>query len=54
MSMERRNAWVVALYLIAGAIVVVLIVAEMSVSRFDACMSVGAFSKSQCEDYARE
>ncbi len=54
--MPRRldNALLVALYLIAAAVLAALLVKEFSRDRFGDWMSVGAFSREQCEDYARE
>lgn len=49
-----NNAVLVALYLFAAAILAVLMVKEFSRDRFGDCMSVGAFSRQDCEAYARE
>lgn len=54
MRVGRKNLILIALYGAAALILAVLAVAEFGQSRFDACMSVGAFSKTQCEEYARE
>ncbi len=52
---ERLDkALLVALYLVVGAILLTLFVAEFRRDRFGDCMSIGAFSKQQCEEYARE
>jgi hypothetical protein len=48
------NALLLALYLAAAAILAVLIAKEFSRDRFGDCMSIGAFSREQCEEYARE
>lgn len=54
MTPRPKNALLVALYLVAGLILVVLLAKEFSRDRFGDCMSVGAFSRQDCEAYARE
>ena len=54
MSTPRKDALPILLYLLAGAILVVLLVLEFQRDRFGDCMSIGAFSREACEEYARE
>ncbi len=54
MTASRKNALLIALYLAAAAILGVLLVLEFRRDRFGDCMSIGAFSKEACEEYARE
>lgn len=52
--MRRQTSLLVALYLAAATILGVLLALEFRRDRFGDCMSVGAFSKEDCEEYARE
>lgn len=52
--MPGKNILLIALYALSGLILGGLIAVEFSQSRYDACVSIGAFSKSQCEEYAQE
>jgi hypothetical protein len=54
MARPSKNALLLSLYAAAALLVAFLLLREFGHSRFDDCMSVGAFSKSACEDYARE
>ncbi len=54
MTARRKNALLIALYLVAGAILAVLLALEFRRDRFGDCMSTGAFSKEACEEYARQ
>jgi hypothetical protein len=54
MSSNRKNALILAVFLVAGAIAAALFVVEFRESRYDACMGIGAFSGSECEEYAWE
>lgn len=51
---RRSGALTALLFALALVIVAGLLVAEFRESRYDGCMRVGAFSKSECEDFARE
>lgn len=52
--MRPQTSLLVALYLAAAIILGVLLALEFRRDRFGDCMSVGAFSKEDCEEYARE
>jgi hypothetical protein len=54
MTAPRKNALLIALYLAAGTILAALLFKESRRDRFGDCMSIGAFSKEACEEYARE
>ena len=49
-----RNLWPIALFGLCVFILLGLLVADQGKSRFDDCMGIGAFTKSECEAYARE
>jgi hypothetical protein len=48
------GALLVAVYVAAAVILAVLLAQEFSRDRFGDCMSLGAYSREQCEEYARE
>jgi hypothetical protein len=50
----KSAAALIALYAAAAMILAWLALREFGSSRFEDCMSVRAFSRAQCEDYARE
>ena len=54
MPRNRKNALLICLDLVAGAILAVLLVAEFRHDQFSDCMSIGAFSRQDCADYATE
>jgi hypothetical protein len=54
MAVRRKNLLIVVAYVLASLILAALLVVEFSQDRYQACMSIGAFSKSQCEEYAAE
>lgn len=54
MSGRLDKTVLVALYVAVAAILLGLLVKEFSRDRFGDCMSVGAFSRAECEEYARE
>jgi hypothetical protein len=54
MVLPGKNALILLLYAAAGLLLAILLLREFGHSRFDDCMSVGAFSRSECEAYARE
>jgi hypothetical protein len=44
----------IGLYALAGALLAGLLVEQWGHDRFSDCMGLGAFSRKECEDYARE
>ncbi len=54
MRISGRNLWPMALFGLAVAILLGLLLAGRGKSRFEDCMGLGAFPKSECEAYARE
>jgi hypothetical protein len=54
MRFSDRNFWPTAIFGLSVLILLALLIADQGKSRFDECMGIGAFTKSECEAYARE
>jgi hypothetical protein len=50
----RKNLLLIALYAAAGLLLAWLAFLELGHDRFEDCMSLHAFTRAQCEEYARE
>jgi hypothetical protein len=51
---DRRTILLIGLYALAGLLLAGLIAEQLSHDRFSDCMGLDAFSRKECEDYARE
>lgn len=54
MTRDRKTLLLIGLYASAGILLAALFAAEWGHDRFSDCMSLGAFSRQDCEEYARE
>ncbi|WP_457796274.1 hypothetical protein [Methylocystis sp. S23] len=54
MRAPGKDALLIALYVFAGLLLAWLTLSEFGHDKFEDCMSLRAFSKEQCEEYARE
>lgn len=54
MRFSDRNFWPTAIFGLSVLILLALLIADQGKSRLDDCMGIGAFTKSECEAYARE
>jgi hypothetical protein len=54
MPRDRKTMLLIGLYVAAGLLLAGLLAAEWGRDRFSDCMSLGAFSRQDCEEFARE
>jgi hypothetical protein len=54
MPRERKTILLIGLYVMAGLLLAGLLVEQWGHDRFSDCMGLGAFSRTDCEEYARE
>lgn len=54
MPRDRKMVLLISLYVLAGLLLAGLLFEQWGHDRFSDCMSLGAFSRTDCEDYARE
>lgn len=54
MPRDRKTLLLIGVYALAGLVLAAMLAAEWGSDRFSDCMKLGAFSRKDCEEYARE